>query len=248
VKNIFVFVIVVLAAASSAAAQALPFTKGMVTKESYAKALELNDRKVLNVDCRQILTAFNQAFSERLQYHFEDCKSLAGYFRRLDEKPLPQQKMHFGRILPNGNVDLEGFSREALLGEMGLFDNQSGIYPVSLMCGNLTPDKLPAPTYTTLTTEEEKPAAQPSSPPPTPVPAPSIAAAAAQQAAAASASPTIFKPQPSSRSRSWYDPRGKKGVLFWGAVGTGIVVAACNVPEPRCFTSMMTVTQTVIMQ
>src|SRR5688500_12945115 len=101
----FLFTVVVLVLpASQVVAQALPFTKTVVTQEEYARALETDDRRVLNVPCAKLVEAFNTVFKneEGIPQH-ENCQDLASYIRRLNVYGCPQNRVtRITRVLANG--------------------------------------------------------------------------------------------------------------------------------------------------
>lgn len=141
--RLFSLVLVLTAlAASTVAAQALPFTKMTVSQEEYAKAIEIDDRAVLNVPCDEIVMAMNEIF----KFNLKDCKALASYFRRLNVHLCPvSQKTTFARVLSSGDIDLRTFERNFKPRERCLYDNQLPKWIVSLTCGNpITGADLPA--------------------------------------------------------------------------------------------------------
>lgn len=139
-KKIAGFALVIcLVSASALSAQALPFTKRVVSQEEYATAIEKDDRTILNVSCNMIALASNTTF----KHSFMGCDDLAAYIRRLTVLPCPQVETRLARVLPTGFIDLYGYRRELRQGEMCLYDNQSALWFASISCGNLITDVLP---------------------------------------------------------------------------------------------------------
>lgn len=118
--------------------------KHPVSKEQMARAIETNNRRVLNIDCMKIVV---EAIRQGHLPAGSDCKDLGAYVRKLALVDLPPGiKISFAWVTPQGELALTGFKREARPGEKGLLNNQTGIWFASTLCCNqLTDDGLPMP-------------------------------------------------------------------------------------------------------
>lgn len=196
------------------------FTHGPVTREVLADAIATNDKGVLKVDCQEIVRKFNLAYSARLHYEFKSCEELGGYYKRLEVKKLPEGTLTFSNVMPDGSINLRGFTRPTLPGEMGLCDPYARICVASLWCGNFTPDVLmhEEVAEVVVQTEEVKP-----EPPPTPQ-AKSLAEQALEAGAEAAAQdhPLEAVVQKSKSIWHWSRPGGQ-GLIVAGV--TAVVVA-----------------------
>lgn len=115
----------------------LAFIKRATTREAYARALERNDRSLLNVSCTDIVGAV-----AKIGVPVRTCTELAAYVRTLEVKPCPvlNRKVRLARVV-RGAVD-EGWQRELKRGELCLFDNNQAKWMFSLSCGNLILEEL----------------------------------------------------------------------------------------------------------
>src|SRR3989344_4097365 len=113
---------------------AMPFTKRPVSQAEYAKAVETNDQKVLNLECMSIVKTMNTAFGLSLR----DCSALAGHIRKLTTVICPQVSTTLGRVLKNGNIDMVGWKRLLRPTEMCLVSDNR--VELSLDCGNPIPN------------------------------------------------------------------------------------------------------------
>ena len=215
-------------AAVPAFAQALPFVKHTVSQEEYAKAIEKNDRKVLNVSCEEMMTAANAVFEANLS----QCADLGAYVRQLEVKPCPTVTTTVARVLPGSHVDLYGYSRELREGETCLYENNSARWFASLSCGNFITKSLPV--YTAMK-EERKPEEKvivevDTKPALTPGP---IAQAVRQ--AAVTITPEQAKPDDVTPylkpHHSVFSLHRTSGKIIWGSVAAGAVVCGFECRE-----------------
>ncbi len=126
--------------ADFASAQALPFTKKVLSQEAYASAIEKNDRKLLNAPCMKYVQAANESFDH---LELKSCQDLADYIRTLEEKVCPNVQTTIARVLKNGEIDLRGRKRMLKVGERCLYDNNEASWFTSLSCGNFITQDLP---------------------------------------------------------------------------------------------------------
>lgn len=225
---------------------ALPVLKKPLWLGELARAVQENDRKVLNTDCMKLVEAFNETFKPLADERLTSCEALASYLERLNVDHCPTgTQASFTRIMRDGKVDLYGFSRGCRPGEEWAYDNQWGIWVVSLICGNfISKNELPLPRQhiNVSAAAPTEPTVESPTAPPAPVSGPIMESVQAQEVPAPE---PVFETGPKAK-RKWYDPRGTKGKLFWAGIAGAAVLAACNIPEPRCFTTE--VAQTVIIK
>jgi hypothetical protein len=131
-KSLFALVLVLFTVVP-AFGQALPFTKKPVTQEQLAKAIEKNDRSILNVSADEMVRAANEAFG----FDMESPKELAEWVRNLTDTSCPAgYTSTLARVLKSGEVDLYGFKRPFRVGEQCLLDANLARYVLSRLCGN----------------------------------------------------------------------------------------------------------------
>jgi hypothetical protein len=111
------------------------FTKGRVTQEQFAQAIETNNRAVLNVDADRIRQSFNATFGTQIGTRAE----MASYIRQLEAGQCPQVNTSLMRVHRNNQViDHNGWTRDLLPGEICLFADNQAMF--SLNCGNIIPN------------------------------------------------------------------------------------------------------------
>lgn len=211
-KSFALGIVLTATTASFVSAQGLPFTKGPVSQEEFARAIERDDRKILNVSCEMVLAAAHQTFEDA---NFATCGELASYMRRLIVAPCPRATSGMARVLPGDKIDLVGWRREFREGEMCLFDNQGAQWVASLLCGNFITDKLPVFAVTKEEPLVERPIDKPATThPPT---------ASEQNFQGRATEPLVLR----LSGHSWYSWRRKSGKAFW--VATAVGGAACGI-------------------
>ncbi len=132
-KKVVFLLVLAVSMATPVFAQALPFTKRPVSQEQLAKAIEKNDRSILNVSSTEMVRAANEAFG----FDMESPKELAHWVRNLTDTSCPSgHTSTLARVLKSGEVDLYGFKRPFRDGEPCLLDANLARYVLSRLCGN----------------------------------------------------------------------------------------------------------------
>jgi hypothetical protein len=138
-KKVVMVLIALLGSASGLFAQTKhaptrhPFLYHPVSQEQFARAVEMNDRKVIRVKMDALINAVNTTYG----LHLENQQDLARYIRNLRTVDCPSGNTNLMRIKNDGSVDYKGWDRDTHSDEECLA-NSNGRVIFSLWCGNPT--------------------------------------------------------------------------------------------------------------
>ncbi|MCR4279266.1 MAG: hypothetical protein NUV78_00820 [Candidatus Zambryskibacteria bacterium] len=129
---------------ASAQTRGQAFTKGPVTQEEYARAIERNGRRVLIANVADMIEV---AVKQGHVSASTTAQGLANYVRSLAVVPCPTGiTASLAWVGPDGKIMLTGLDRPFRNNEQCLLNIQTGIWFASLLCGNfITDDGLPMP-------------------------------------------------------------------------------------------------------
>lgn len=108
---------------------------GSISKNAYVQAVRNCDRKVLQINCEELVVAATSFIPGG--YRYESLNALADYMDSLVEQdcrvsPVVMSRVRLGKA--------ERWSRATRKGERCLYDNNLGLDILSLSCGNIIAD------------------------------------------------------------------------------------------------------------